>query len=236
MLLTTLSVQSAEPSTQPVLRWQAVAGAHEYEIEVETPDGKAVKRQRTKGTSITLILDPGDYRVRILVLNRFGKTASTGKWSPLVVRRSEDATLRLVEPATVYADETGRRVILHGGHFYPGTSITLEAADGTLTPLSVEIRSEEEATLRDHHREPPGETGPLRRTACRDRPGTDRSIRVLTPGGIFRPADRLARPRSFSGGLPALPARPAGGNPRHTGLCQGHQPHGPPGSREARPR
>ena len=113
----------------PALRrieWEPVEGARAYEIEVATAAGAPLHRSRIETNWAELPLDPGSYRIRITVLNRFLKPSSSSAWSELSVIRVEKPDPSLVEPRELPSGSAEIQLRIQGRGIYEETRARLE--------------------------------------------------------------------------------------------------------------
>jgi len=132
----------AAPLRGETIRWSPVQGAAQYRVEIINAAGGYVLLRDVLATSIDLpVLEPGQYRVRISVLNKFNKVDSPGEWQSLVVQRRNETVFTRFEPNRI-AIESGSAINIHGENFPGGRiRVELEGAGGDRVQLAAERKS-----------------------------------------------------------------------------------------------
>ncbi len=88
------SVDSAIPGKPLVLRWAAVDGAVAYIVQMTDETGAAVLERQVTPNNLEFSVPPGKYRVRIGVINKFGKFWYWSDWEDIsVIRRTPFQTV-----------------------------------------------------------------------------------------------------------------------------------------------
>jgi len=138
-LLTFLSAAVAL-SAQEKIKWEPVEGADHYRIEIRQ-DGELILETRSDEPQIPLFLPPGEYDFQVKVINSFGKTASTGEWSPLKITAPDIPFIIAFLPMEIHeGDETAFRSRVSGLVSDTGESTVfiLEDAEGKQIQLDSE--------------------------------------------------------------------------------------------------
>ncbi len=76
---------TAAHSVEHEMQWEPVPYAGGYIVEVYTVDGERIIREKTGETSVTLSLPVGEYRYRVITLNRLGESEATTSWKRVAV-------------------------------------------------------------------------------------------------------------------------------------------------------
>jgi hypothetical protein len=73
------------------IKWQALDGAKEYEMVVTSKDGKELAKKRYQGTGTSLKnLLPGEYVIKLMAVDQFGRIGQEGTPRTLVVPNQSD--------------------------------------------------------------------------------------------------------------------------------------------------
>lgn len=87
-ILTMSAVQAQAPKSFPYyIEWESVSGAGGYRIEIETPEGEPVLQKDIppEDHSVELVLPGGNYRFRLVTLNKLMRFENATDWSPIEV-------------------------------------------------------------------------------------------------------------------------------------------------------
>jgi hypothetical protein len=85
---TSLTAEQFE-SVELKLSWAPVETASGYVVQVESIDGKFKDQKKLKTNSLSLNLAPGEYKLRLASLNKFGKPAAWTTWKPVTLTGEE---------------------------------------------------------------------------------------------------------------------------------------------------
>ena len=72
---------------QRKIEWRPVADSHGYLLQLRDQNARLIIERKLKLSRTTVELPPGDYRLRVASLNKFGKPASWSAWATLSLRR-----------------------------------------------------------------------------------------------------------------------------------------------------
>lgn len=76
-------------SVELKLSWAPVEAANGYIVQVESTDGEFKDEKKLKTNALSLNLAPGDYRLRLASMNKFGKAAAWTSWKPITLTGEE---------------------------------------------------------------------------------------------------------------------------------------------------
>lgn len=76
---------------QRKIEWRPVADSHGYLLQLRDQNARLILERKLEVSRTTVELPPGDYRLRVASLNKFGKPASWSAWATLNLRRPGDA-------------------------------------------------------------------------------------------------------------------------------------------------
>ncbi|MDC7224982.1 MAG: hypothetical protein PQJ60_14635 [Spirochaetales bacterium] len=210
----------AQEETGPVgetkkLEWAAVEGASSYLVEIEK-GGVIIHTIPTEEPFLPLFLNPGEYRVRISVFNKFEKLASRSDWNPLTIYPSPQPIIQEYEPDFFYDDLTQITITIRGKDFDGGADFFLIRGNDRVRGEVRERREEERiicTVLFSDNRLPevglwdlavinPSGKQFLRESAIRFGPRTNPIILSLTPNQLYQgenPGEIVIRGENFSG-------------------------------------
>jgi len=138
LALLVAAAAAQEASDPRTIAWKAVDGASGYAVEIRNSGQETVFSKNTAKPSITFTLPPGDYEVRITVLNKFRKPASVSTWTPLSIRRSVVPELSGTGGERLYAGASGQLLTVRGRLLLPQTEVILEGGGKTAVASVVE--------------------------------------------------------------------------------------------------
>lgn len=135
-----LLAQSPEPARTVEVRWQAVAGAAAYQLQIRRQGSEEnLVDQRLRQNQYAAQLAPGSYEQRLSAVNPAGRQGPWSRWTPLEVRASRRPIIGVVQPQG-QANESGRQTVrVEGLYFTPDTRLSVR---NTLnqTPVAVPVR------------------------------------------------------------------------------------------------
>ncbi len=76
-------------SEEPKIEWNQAHNASGYIVEIRNSHNKTVVRKKTNETFYVIDLDPGTYRFRLIVLNRYGLEGAVSPWKEFKVVAGE---------------------------------------------------------------------------------------------------------------------------------------------------
>jgi len=89
------------------LEWPVARGARGYLIEIKDALGSIIFTETTTVTHRVVQLEPGEYRVRITMLNKFGKFDPSRDWESYIVAKANDSSRSLPVVGNVAAFSPG---------------------------------------------------------------------------------------------------------------------------------
>jgi hypothetical protein len=90
-----------------VIEWDPVDGASRYLVELYFGEMKITEASAVAPRFVTF-LNPGEYRYRITVFNKFGKPVSVSDWETLTVLEALQPAVKKVEPSFLYSNNGGK--------------------------------------------------------------------------------------------------------------------------------
>ncbi|MFW5808385.1 MAG: ankyrin repeat domain-containing protein [Spirochaetota bacterium] len=137
-LLLILPVHS-QVQTQAVLKWESVSGAHGYHVEIRQVGATRSITVQSNQTSIRVPLTPGEYRVRISPVNKFGTPDTADNWQSLLVERLHRPDISSFSPTYFDIDSEAPAFTVSGNHFRRDTRFYLERNGQRITPQDVRL-------------------------------------------------------------------------------------------------
>lgn len=122
----------AQQTSSAHLAWAPVDGARSYLVEVRRAGDAAstvIYSIRTEEFAVDLMLEPGNYEVRITAYNVLKKAFSVGDWSELAVIRTAEISSVTIISSELYAGSKEAELVLSGTGFIKATSVLLKQAD-----------------------------------------------------------------------------------------------------------
>ncbi|MGL4368602.1 MAG: hypothetical protein ACRCUT_02870 [Spirochaetota bacterium] len=127
--------------------WPAVAGASGYIVEVKNRKGDIVFRQETVKPAVFPRLEPGEYKLRIIVRDTFMREASSTEWVNLSVIKSETPVFESIDPPVLVAGKVYDASI-RGSGFMMGGTVYLVQGDKTIPLEKISVKSADEISCR----------------------------------------------------------------------------------------
>lgn len=116
----------AEDSFEKKITWKAVEGAFSYLVEVRKINGAIVQSETTSLPEIQVTLPPGEYELRVTVLNKFMKSAAETPWKKITIKRTVKPIISQLTPTLLYSGETNVKIAVFGSGFLSDSVVTLE--------------------------------------------------------------------------------------------------------------
>lgn len=124
----------AVESDDVLLRWEEVAGALGYVLEVKDSKEKIILSKRISTNRYELTeLDPGTYRHRVGVVNKFGKVEGYTDWAPFEVVKTMVPLIKTKKVYSAGKDESSKRIEVNGNNFLSSMKVYLKK-DGKIIP------------------------------------------------------------------------------------------------------
>jgi hypothetical protein len=141
LTLFSLSAQEQDSPEIAKLEWETVEGAFFYLVEIEE-EGLIIHAIKTEDSFLPLFLNPGKYRVRINVFNKFEKIASQGDWTELNIYPSPQPLILDYNPDFFYDDTREIILTIEGRHFDKDCRFYLMAGQDQVEGIEKERREE----------------------------------------------------------------------------------------------
>lgn len=133
---------------QAQLQWHAVDGAQGYYVKIRPVAGGRTIEFRTESTESTQMLEPGQYRVMITPINKFGNREENTNWQRIHVSRLPRPRITGFSPTYTANDTNGTiRIRVTGSHFRRDTTFYLRRNGRRYTPQRVSFRNSNSVTL-----------------------------------------------------------------------------------------
>ncbi len=123
-----------------LIRWQPVPKAAAYRVVVESARERTVLKRTVKSSSVEVKLEPGEYRLRILVLNKLGRVAVRGDWQELVIKKALIPVVERVSPRRVVRHGTVNLTV-RGKNFRQACRVRLRRDDHIIVPDKVTVHA-----------------------------------------------------------------------------------------------
>jgi hypothetical protein len=136
-------IRFAEGKIKVIQKWEKVPGSAYYILEIENEQGKIIQRRKTQSEELELGLNPGNYKKRLLVINKLDEIELESEWIPFSV--VEIFTPELKDANTkeiITTDKKNPELNLDGFHFEPGIEVLIESGNHKVTISELKIESE----------------------------------------------------------------------------------------------
>lgn len=121
-----LSSAWAQTTQNKRIEWKAVEGARAYRVELRDAASKEILNRVVETTFVEVDLSPGEYKVRITVLNVFMKAASVSDWMPVSVKLTAEIDVKEISPGGLFAGAPKAELSATGSGFLKDTVAKLE--------------------------------------------------------------------------------------------------------------
>lgn len=128
------SALASQPSRNPyvargriiTMKWQTVAGAGSYHVEIQDSSNKVLISKRTPETSLSFeIPSVGNYRRRIAAVDRAGIRGEFSRWQIFRVKKTLKPNIKQVEPEKEPYQNGTHRVVIKGENFMRSSKVLL---------------------------------------------------------------------------------------------------------------
>jgi hypothetical protein len=125
-LALSISAEESEESDNPAIIWKAVPDVTEYQLQIKTSEEEVIINEKVKVTKYPISLQPGKYKHRIGLYNKFGKVYGFTDWIPFSISRS--LVPEVTSEKINYGFKTDATLILKikGLYFLRKTKVTLK--------------------------------------------------------------------------------------------------------------
>ena len=127
------------PRFTQVLRWEPDPNVSLYRVIVQNESGEIVVDTRTERSELNLCLEPGAYRVRIVLFNLLGKPEFELPWKSFTVKQARTPRIRSASPKTWYLEEPSPVLVLSGQDLVPGATVELTLPTNDSVRLKGEV-------------------------------------------------------------------------------------------------
>lgn len=111
-------------STEVALEWTPVKDVKGYIIQIARPDGTVILQRKTRNEKINLRLQPGLYKRRIGLVNKFDRTSVWTQWESFSILRSYQPEIERIEPVTLGKSKK-ERLTISGKHISKATEFEI---------------------------------------------------------------------------------------------------------------
>jgi hypothetical protein len=134
-----LYAQDTKPHRTKI-SWPRVDGAGGYQVEIATSSGEVVFKQDCETNVAYPVIAIGEYKLRIIILDRFKHPATETKWVTLSVVRSEVPEFEGMNPESLMAGKPVS-VDIKGDNFTGGCTVVLTNGNEVIRGEQVAVRS-----------------------------------------------------------------------------------------------
>lgn len=132
----------AEDSFEKKITWKPVEGAFSYLVEVRKVNGAIVQSETSALAEVQVTLPPGEYELRVTVLNKFMKSAAETPWKKITIKRTVKPVISQLTPSLVYSGDSEVKIAVFGSGFLSDSIVTLEK-ENTKIKASVFLANEQ---------------------------------------------------------------------------------------------
>ncbi len=140
---TPFSIRFAEGRIKVIQKWEKVTGSAYYILEIENEQGKIIQRRKTESEELELGLNPGNYKKRLIVMNKLDEVELESEWIPFSV--VEIFTPELKDANTkevITTDKKNPELNLDGIHFENGIEVIIESNSHKIPISELKIETE----------------------------------------------------------------------------------------------
>ena len=134
-----VSAQDTKPHRTKI-SWPRVEGAGGYQVEIKASSGDVVFKQDCDTNIAYPVIAIGDYKLRIIVLDRFKRPATETDWVTLSVVKSEVPEFEGISPEPLAAGKPVS-VDIQGDNFTRGCTVVLTNGTDVIRGEQVMVRS-----------------------------------------------------------------------------------------------
>jgi hypothetical protein len=116
------------PEKKLSIEWTSIENAKGYIVQIQDENQNTILEQHVSETKINFHLDPGKYRQRVGVVNKFGKISSYTEWNDFIVLKPTGPLIREIRPQIV-REEGPTLISVFGSNFKPGVEVEIVHAE-----------------------------------------------------------------------------------------------------------
>lgn len=121
------------------IKWEKSQGAIGYTVEIKAVNGKTVVDTKTNSNTVKVLLKSGNYKIRIIPINKFGNPEEGGTWQKLTLLPSVMPVIASISPDYFETKGQGKLVTVTGENFNKETKVYTSPFDKGLGKKSVPI-------------------------------------------------------------------------------------------------
>ncbi len=124
------------------IKWKEVPLAEGYQVEIKNMSNQTVLIKKTSSTELDITLPAGDYKIRILALNKFKKVSVSSEWSTITLKKALSPDISSIAPLEFNSELQSAAITVTGSNFQKGCSVSLEGRTGTFPVTAAFISPE----------------------------------------------------------------------------------------------